>query len=248
VVDSRNTVVSVDNLHKSFHGTEVLRGINFELHFGEVVVVIGRSGGGKSTLLRCICGLEPFDQGVIQVGDVQISPSSHSRSELAQQVGMIFQNFNLFPHLNATQNVAIAPVKVLKVNSSDARTQAEALLTKVGLAHRMNAYPAQLSGGEQQRVAIARALAMHPKVMLFDEPTSALDPETVGAVLENMRELSREGMSMIVVTHEIGFAREVADRVLFVDGGLVIEEGAPSMMLESPKELRTQEFLQSILQ
>lgn len=243
----RESVITVRNLTKSFGATPVLRDVSLELSAGEVLVVIGRSGSGKSTLLRCINGLEPFESGSIVVDGMNVNAKTAKRSALRQTVGMIFQNFNLFPHLTATQNVALAPRKLRQRSRAEAEADALVLLEKVGLAHRARAYPAQLSGGEQQRVAIARALAMQPKAMLFDEPTSSLDPETVGSVLAVMRQLAQEGMSMVVVTHEMGFARDVADRVMFVDEGVIVEEGLPRQVLRAPSHERTRVFLRSIL-
>jgi ABC-type polar amino acid transport system ATPase subunit len=241
-------VISVKDLEKSYGSTPVLRGVSLDLAVGEVLVIIGRSGSGKSTLLRCINGLEEFQAGSIAVGDIAVTPKSAKGGELRQTVGMIFQSFNLFPHLTATENVTLAPRKLKKRTREEAKVEAAALLAKVGLSHRAHAYPNQLSGGEQQRVAIARALAMHPRVMLFDEPTSSLDPETVGSVLQVMRQLAQDGMSMIVVTHEMGFARDVADRVIFVDEGVIVEQGLPRQVLRSPAHERTKVFLRSILQ
>ena len=240
--------ISIKDVEKSYGPTPVLRGVSLDLAVGEVLVIIGRSGSGKSTLLRCINGLEEFQGGSIRVGDIEVSPKTAKGGSLRKTVGMIFQSFNLFPHLTATENVTLAPRKLNKVSRDKANVEAAALLAKVGLSHRAHAYPSQLSGGEQQRVAIARALAMHPRVMLFDEPTSSLDPETVGSVLIVMRRLAQEGMSMIVVTHEMGFARDVADRVIFVDEGLIVEEGPPLQVLRSPTHQRTRLFLHSILQ
>jgi len=242
-----NSVIAVADVAKSYGSTPVLRGVSLDLAVGEVLVIIGRSGSGKSTLLRCINGLEPFQSGSITVADITVTPKTAKGNELRQTVGMIFQSFNLFPHMTATENVTLAPRKLKKMTREQAKAEAAALLEKVGLSHRAHAYPGQLSGGEQQRVAIARALAMHPKVMLFDEPTSSLDPETVGSVLTVMRQLAQEGMSMIVVTHEMSFARDVADRVIFVDEGVIVEEGPPEQVLRAPAHERTQVFLRSIL-
>jgi ABC-type polar amino acid transport system ATPase subunit len=244
---STEPVVAIGNLHKSFGDREVLRGVSLELAKGEVLVIIGRSGSGKSTLLRCINGLEGFHDGSLVVCGTAVRSGARVDHALRQRVGMIFQSFNLFPHLTAMQNVALAPRRVKGTPRAEAEAQALVLLEKVGLEQLAKAYPGQLSGGEQQRVAIARALAMHPDVLLFDEPTSALDPETVGSVLGVMRALAADGMSMIVVTHEMSFARDVADRVCFVDDGLIVEEGPPAQVLKLPQHDRTKAFLQTIL-
>jgi polar amino acid transport system ATP-binding protein len=242
------------NVSKSFHGTEVLKGIDMDVERGQVVCLLGPSGSGKTTFLRCINQLEDIDGGRIWVdgqlmGYADRGGRLHRLTDKAiaaqrRDIGMCFQRFNLFPHMTACENVLEAPVKVRGENKAQARTNALELLERVGLADRSHAYPAQLSGGQQQRVAIARALAMKPKLMLFDEPTSALDPELVGEVLAVMRELASDGMTMIVVTHEMGFAREVADRVVFMDGGVVVEQGPPSSVLSDPQHPRTRSFLQ----
>jgi ABC-type polar amino acid transport system ATPase subunit len=241
-------VVTVVDVHKAFGSTEVLKGMTLSLPPGAVLVIIGPSGSGKSTLLRCINGLEDIQAGEIFVAGTKVVPHSSQIYLLRQQVGMIFQSFNLFPHLTALQNVALAPVIVKRMSRREAESIGRDLLAKVGLASKAASMPRQLSGGEQQRVAIARALAMNPKVMMFDEPTSALDPETVGGVLASMRALALEGMSMIVVTHEIGFARDVADRVIFMDHGVIVEEGGPKEVLSNPREARTRAFLTTVLQ
>jgi polar amino acid transport system ATP-binding protein len=232
----REVVVEVIDLHKSFGSVEVLKGISTIVHRGEVVCVIGPSGSGKSTLLRCVNLLEEPTSGRVVVMD-----------RVRSNLGMVFQQFNLFPHINALQNCTIGQISVLKRPKEEAATKAQENLAKVGLAGRESAYPAQLSGGQQQRVAIARALSMDPGLMLFDEPTSALDPELVGDVLSVMRELASEGMTMIVVTHEMAFAREVADRVIFMDGGVIVEEGHPDDVIGRPQEKRTIAFLQRVL-
>lgn len=250
-------LVQIDNLHKSFGDVEVLKGIDLEIAKGEVVCIIGPSGSGKSTLLRCLNHLEVPDSGTVRLGGELVGCRAEGKRlrelrprELARQrarIGMVFQRFNLFPHLTATENVMEAPVQVRGDASSDARKRAGELLTQVGLGDYGDRYPSQLSGGQQQRVAIARALAMDPQVMLFDEPTSALDPELVGEVLEVMRALAIGGLSMIVVTHEMSFAREVADRVVFIDGGVIVEQGNPAALLTSPKHSRTQSFLARLI-
>jgi len=250
-------MVRIEDAHKRFGKLEVLRGVTTNIARGEVVVLLGASGSGKTTLLRCINHLETLDGGRIYVDDEMVGyreakgklvEDKHSAiAKKRAQIGMVFQRFNLFPHLTAIGNVIEAPIRVKKMAKSDAEELARQLLTKVGLAGKMDEHPNRLSGGQQQRVAIARALAMQPKLMLFDEPTSALDPELVGEVLDVMKELAAEGMTMIVVTHEIGFAREVADRVVFMDEGVVVEEAPPLELLESPQHERTKEFLSRIL-
>jgi ABC-type polar amino acid transport system ATPase subunit len=246
-------IVQVINLHKRFGSLEVLRGVTLQVMEREVVCLIGRSGSGKSTLLRCINFLEEPDAGAITVARMTIPAGERTREHrrhiiaLRQQAGMVFQSFNLFPHKTVLENLIEAPLVVKKMNRADAVAIAEDLLAKVGLAEKRNVYPSKLSGGQQQRVAIARALAMQPQVMLFDEPTSALDPELTGEVLEVMRTLARDGTTMIVVTHEMGFAREVADRVIFMDQGVFVEEGPPSQCLENPRDERTKRFLERIL-
>ncbi len=238
-------MISVRNLKKSFGSVEVLKGVNLDIAEKEVVVIIGPSGSGKSTLLRCINYLEEPTSGEIIVDGMTLGETDINK--VRAEVGMVFQRFNLFPHMTAMDNITLAPMKVRGISREEAEDIAMFLLAKVGLADRAAAYPEQLSGGQQQRVAIARALAMKPKVMLFDEPTSALDPEMVKEVLEVMKELAREGMTMAVVTHEMGFAREVGDRVLFVDQGVILEQGTPEEIFSHPKEERTREFLSKIL-
>jgi polar amino acid transport system ATP-binding protein len=248
--------IEVRDLHKSFGKNQVLMGIDLSVANGEVVAVIGPSGSGKSTLLRCVNHLETIDGGRIIVDGELIGyrQAGHKTHEMTprqiakqrQDIGMVFQRFNLFPHMTALENIMEAPVGVARRGRSAAKARAFELLDRVGLADFAKHYPAQLSGGQQQRVAIARALAMDPKLMLFDEPTSALDPELVGDVLDVMRELAREGMTMIVVTHEIGFARGVADQVVFMDGGVVVEAGPPSAVLDDPQRQRTRNFLDSV--
>lgn len=251
-------MLHIRNLHKRFGANEVLRGIDLMVQRGEVVVVIGPSGSGKSTLLSCINFLEPFDAGEVHVAGeaigwaggsdgVRVRQSERELDRLRTGIGIVFQQYNLFPHLSVLQNVIEAPVHVKRMSPADATAQALALLDKVGLAAKAQAYPSELSGGQQQRVAIARALAMAPKLLLFDEVTSALDPELVGEVLAVMRRLADEGMTMVVVTHEMGFARDVADRVVFMDGGLIVEQGLPEQIFTQPTEPRTRAFLAKVL-
>ncbi|MBB4864169.1 polar amino acid transport system ATP-binding protein [Pseudomonas nitritireducens] len=240
-------MIRIQSLHKSYGSTRVLEGIDLSVESGQVVCLIGPSGSGKSTLLRCINGLETYEGGDILVGQERVDRHAKSIHEIRTQVAMVFQRFNLFPHRTALQNVMEGPIYVKKERPDEAREHARALLEKVGLGHRMDAYPDELSGGQQQRVAIARALAMRPKAILFDEPTSALDPELVGEVLAVMRKLADEGMTMVVVTHEMGFAREVADKVCFLYGGRIVEEGAAKDVLGAPSQPRTQEFLRRLL-
>ncbi len=251
------TMVKAENVHKSFGHVEVLKGIDLEVTNGEVFCILGPSGSGKSTFLRCINHLERVDGGRLSVDGKLIGYREegdklyemHEREVAAQRrdIGMVFQRFNLFPHMTALENVMEAPVQVRGESKAVARKQGLELLDRVGLAERAGNYPAELSGGQQQRVAIARALAMKPKLMLFDEPTSALDPELVGEVLDVMKDLAREGMTMIVVTHEIGFAREVADTVVFMDGGVIVEAGKPADVLGNPQHVRTKAFLSKVL-
>ena len=238
-------MISIRNLKKSFGKVEVLKGVNLDIAEKEVVVIIGPSGSGKSTLLRCINYLEEPTSGEIIVDGITLGDADINK--VRAEVGMVFQRFNLFPHMTAMENITLAPMKVRGIAKEEAEADARRLLAKVGLAERAAAYPEQLSGGQQQRVAIARALAMKPRVMLFDEPTSALDPEMVKEVLEVMKELAREGMTMAVVTHEMGFAREVGDRVLFVDQGVILEQGTPEEIFSRPKEERMKAFLSKIL-
>ena len=251
------SMVKVENVCKSFGSLQVLKDINLEVNKGEVVCIIGPSGSGKSTLLRCLNHLERITSGRVYIegelidereaGKNQLKVSQKKISELCTELGMVFQRFNLFPHMTVQQNVMEAPITVRKVPKEEAAVEAIKLLEKVGLADKRNEYPSRLSGGQQQRVAIARALAMKPKIMLFDEPTSALDPELVGEVLEVMKDLAREGMTMIVVTHEMGFAREVGNRVIFMDNGEIKEEGTPEEIFTNPKNERTRAFLQKVL-
>jgi polar amino acid transport system ATP-binding protein len=240
----------LEGVHKRFGNLHVLRGIDLDVGRGEVVCVLGPSGSGKSTLLRCINLLEPPEQGriLLEGKDICGDGATEDVNYVRRRVGMVFQQFNLFPHKNAVENVALAQEKVLDRDPKDARAQAEALLTRVGLADKLDEFPDRLSGGQQQRVAIARALAMDPRVMLFDEVTSALDPELVKEVLDVLRTLAREGMTMIVVTHEIGFAREMAHGIVFMDQGVIVEQGPPEQVLDNPKEERTQRFLGLVLE
>ncbi len=240
-------MIRVNNLTKKFGTLEVLRGISCHIAPKEVVVVIGPSGSGKSTFLRCLNQLEEATSGEIIIDGVTVTDPKTNINLVRQDVGMVFQRFNLFPHMTALQNVALAPIKVRKQSQQEARELALSLLERVGLADKAEQYPEKLSGGQQQRVAIARALAMRPKVMLFDEPTSALDPEMVGEVLEVMKGLALDGMTMVIVSHEMGFAREVSDRVLFMDEGLIVEEGSPHELFNNPRNPRTQSFLSKIL-
>jgi polar amino acid transport system ATP-binding protein len=246
VTTTTGHAIAVHDLHKRFGDLEVLKGIDFRVAPGEVVCVIGPSGSGKSTLLRCVNRLEEPTAGRILIEGDDITDPDADVDLLRSRIGMVFQSFNLFPHLSVVRNLMLAQRRVLKRSKEEARQVAERVLDRVGLSDKLEAYPAHLSGGQQQRVAIARSLAMDPDMMLFDEPTSALDPELVGEVLAVMRDLADEGMTMMVVTHEMGFAREVADRVVFMDGGVVVEEGPPSRVLVDPTEERTRRFLQMV--
>lgn len=240
-------MITVKDLHKSFGKLHVLKGIDQEIKQGEVVVVVGPSGSGKSTFLRCVNLLEKPTQGKISIEGEEITNPKVDINKVRQKVGMVFQHFNLFPHLTILKNITLAPRKLKGLSEEEASKVAKGLLEKVGLLDKMDAYPVQLSGGQKQRIAIARALAMEPEVMLFDEPTSALDPEMVKEVLNVMKDLALEGMTMMVVTHEMGFAREVGDRILFMDEGLVVEEGTPDQIFNNPSHPRLQEFLSKIL-
>ncbi len=239
--------IKISNLHKSFHDLEVLKGVDLEIQEGQVVCIIGPSGSGKSTFLRCMNQLETVTSGEIIIDGYTITDKKVNINKVRENIGMVFQSFNLFPHLTAKENVMLAPVDLKKMTKSEANQAALDLLTSVGLSDKADYYPNQLSGGQQQRVAIARALAMQPDIMLFDEPTSALDPEMVGEVLQVMKKLAAEGMTMVVVTHEMGFARDVADRVILMAGGYIVEDGAPEQIFENPQEARTQEFLRAVL-
>jgi polar amino acid transport system ATP-binding protein len=241
-------MIELSDVHKSFGTVEVLKGITASVGRGEVVCIIGPSGSGKSTILRCINGLEGYDSGTIAIDGARVDRASPSIKMVRTQIAMVFQRFNLFPHRTALENVIEGPIYVKGIMREEAVPRAMELLSRVGLGGKANAYPAELSGGQMQRVAIARALAMQPKAILFDEPTSSLDPELVGEVLSVMRALAEDGMTMVVVTHEIRFAQEVADRVLFLDHGLILEEGPAKQVLTTPQHARTQEFLRRILQ
>jgi polar amino acid transport system ATP-binding protein len=250
-------MLRIRGLTKSYGHRVVLRDVDLDVPTGTVMCIIGPSGSGKSTLLSCISHLDPIDAGKIWLGDELMGYREHNGrlyelperevARMRQRIGMVFQQFNLFPHMTALQNITEAPIRVKHIRSQEAKKRALALLERVGLADRHSAYPGQLSGGQQQRVAIARALAMDPELMLFDEPTSALDPELVGEVLAVMKDLARSGMTMLVVTHELGFAREVADMVIFMDGGRIVERGDPRSILTEPKESRTRDFLSKVL-
>ena len=240
-------MIKVNDLHKSFSGNSVLNGITEEIKEGEVVVVIGPSGSGKSTFLRCLNLLEQPDSGEVIIDGEQINKDGVDVDRLRQKMGMVFQHFNLFPHLTVMENITLAPVKLGKFTPAQAKVKAQELLMKVGLTEKADAYPSSLSGGQKQRIAIARALAMEPEIMLFDEPTSALDPEMVGEVLDVMKKLAAVGMTMVVVTHEMGFAREVGTRLLFIDEGKVLESGVPNEVLNHPKQERTISFLSKVL-
>jgi len=240
-------MIELADVHKSFGSNHVIKGFSASVVKGEVVCIIGPSGSGKSTILRCINGLEQYDDGTIDIDGVRVDRRDRSIREIRTQVSMVFQRFNLFPHRTALENVTERPIYVKREPREDAARRGRELLSRVGLADKEQAYPAALSGGQQQRVAIARALAMSPKAILFDEPTSSLDPELVGEVLGVMRSLAEDGMTMVVVTHEMGFAREVADRVLFLDQGLIAEEGPARELLTSPRNPRTQDFIKRVL-
>ncbi|MGM8213286.1 amino acid ABC transporter ATP-binding protein [Virgibacillus sp. W0430] len=240
-------MIKIDGLYKSFGKLEVLKGINYEVKEQEVICVIGPSGSGKSTFLRCINLLEDITAGAVYIKGVKVNDAQTDINDIRKEVGMVFQQFNLFPHMNVLNNITISPRKIKKMDIQHAEALAHSLLEKVGLEDKAFAFPEQLSGGQMQRVAIARALAMQPKIMLFDEPTSALDPEMVNEVLDVMKQLAKEGMTMIVVTHEMGFAREMGDRVLFMDEGYLIEEGEPNQIFTEPKKERTKAFLSKVL-
>jgi len=240
-------MISFKNVNKWFGDLHVLKGINLEVAPGEVVVVCGPSGSGKSTLIRCINRLEPIQEGELVVDNMYVHEKKTNMTKIRAEIGFVFQSFNLYPHMTALENVTIAPIKVRKIPKAEAEKLGRETLTRVGLGERVKSYPAQLSGGQQQRVAIARGLCMRPKIMLFDEPTSALDPEMINEVLDVMRALAREGMTMMVVTHEMGFAREVANRVVFMDDGQIIEVAPPNDFFKSPQTERGRHFLSSIL-
>ena len=245
--DNKKVKVQVKGLVKSFGELEVLKGMDLEVADGEVVCLIGPSGSGKSTFLRCLNRLETITGGEVVVDGFDITDKGTDINKVRENIGMVFQHFNLFPHKTVLENITMAPVQLKKMTLDEAKTVGRNLLTDVGLEEKADVYPAQLSGGQKQRVAIARALAMHPDIMLFDEPTSALDPEMVGEVLNVMKQLAKNGMTMVVVTHEMGFAREVADRIIFMDGGYIVEQGEPHELLANPKEPRTINFLNQVL-
>lgn len=240
-------MIEIRDLHKSYGELNILKGLNMTIEQGEVVVVIGPSGSGKSTFLRCLNLLETPTAGDILFEGMKINDKKHDINATRAKMGMVFQSFNLFPHMSVMDNITLAPIKVKGKSKAEAEATAMDLLKKVGLADKASAYPDQLSGGQKQRIAIARALAMEPHVMLFDEPTSALDPEMVGEVLEVMKSLARDGMTMVIVTHEMGFAREVGDRIVFMDGGHIVEQGPPQQLFSAPQHPRTQEFLGQVL-
>ena len=247
MAENKELRIHVEHLKKSFGTLEVLKDISTDIHEGEVVVVLGPSGSGKSTFLRCLNRLEDITAGTVIVNGNDITDKHTDINKARENVGMVFQHFNLFNNMDVLGNMMLAPVELKKASKEQAKEKAVELLTRVGMQDKLHAYPAQLSGGQKQRVAIARALAMNPKIMLFDEPTSALDPEMVGEVLAVMKQLASEGMTMVVVTHEIGFAREVANRVIFMENGYIVEEGTPSEVIENPKEARTIDFLSKVL-
>lgn len=240
-------MIKVVDLHKKFKNLHVLKGINLNINKGEVVVVIGPSGSGKSTLLRCLNRLEEVDSGEVFFKDISVTQSKKDINNIRQNMGMVFQNFNLFPHMTVLKNISLAPIKLKKMDKVEAENIGLELLERVGLKDKANTYPTQLSGGQKQRVAIARALAMSPDLMLFDEPTSALDPEMVGEVLEVIKQLAKEGMTMVIVTHEMDFAKQVADRVIFMDEGIILEEGSPEKLFTNPQHQRTQDFLKRVV-
>jgi polar amino acid transport system ATP-binding protein len=242
-----NAKINVSNLKKSFGSNEVLKGIDLEVAEGEVVCIIGPSGSGKSTLLRCLNKLEEVTDGHVLIDGQDITEKTTDINKVREEIGMVFQHFNLFPHLSVIDNITLAPVELKRENKETAKARALELLETVGLSEKADAFPSSLSGGQKQRVAIARALAMNPEIMLFDEPTSALDPEMVGDVLEVMKKLAKQGMTMVVVTHEMGFAREVGHRVIFMDGGYIVEEGTPAEVFGNPQNPRTQDFLNKVL-
>lgn len=245
--EDKKIMISVKNLKKSFGSLNVLKDISLDVKIGEVVVVIGPSGSGKSTFLRCLNRLEEVNGGSILIDGTDITAKKININKVRENIGMVFQHFNLFNNLNVMDNMTLAPVELKKATLTEAREYADHMLEKVGLSEKAEAFPSQLSGGQKQRVAIARALCMKPDIMLFDEPTSALDPEMVGEVLSVMKSLASDGMTMVIVTHEMGFAREVADRVIFMDGGYIVEEGTPAEVLGNPKEKRTIDFLDKVL-
>lgn len=240
-------MIKINNLHKYFGNLHVLKGINLQINKGEIIAIVGPSGSGKSTVLRCMNLLEEPTEGEIIFDGKNIIGSKVNIDKVRENIGMVFQNFNLFPHMTVLENITLAPIKIKKINKDDADKKAEILLDRVGLLDKKNTYPSQLSGGQKQRIAIARALAMEPNMMLFDEPTSALDPEMVKEVLDVIKELAKEGMTMAIVTHEMAFAKEVADRVIFVDNGKIVEDDTPEKVFNNPTNERTKEFLDKVL-
>jgi ABC-type polar amino acid transport system ATPase subunit len=246
-MNEKQPIITIENVHKSFNQLEVLKGIDLHIFPGEVVSLIGSSGSGKSTLLRCLNGLEKLSSGQIVIDGMELNYSTRSIQQIRREVGMVFQQFNLFPHLTVLENIIEAPIRALKKSKKEAVDNALLLLEKVGLRDKKDVYPRKLSGGQQQRVAIARALAMNPKIMLFDEPTSALDPELVGEVLSVMKDLAEEGMTMLVVTHEMMFAKEVADRVIYMCDGVIEEQGPPALVFSDPKSDRLKSFLKNVI-
>ncbi len=246
-MDDKQVMIRASHIRKDFDALEVLRDISVEVTEGEVVVVIGPSGSGKSTFLRCLNRLESITGGHIEIGGIDITDKSTDINKVRENIGMVFQHFNLFKNMNVLNNMTLAPIQLKKCTPDEAKARAREMLKKVGLEEKEESFPNQLSGGQKQRVAIARALCMQPKIMLFDEPTSALDPEMVGEVLKVMKDLASDGMTMVIVTHEMGFAREVSDRILFMDGGYIVEEGTPEELLQHPKEARTIDFLNKVL-
>lgn len=246
-MEDRKVMIHVENLKKSFGKLEVLKDMSIDISEGEVVVLLGPSGSGKSTFLRCLNQLEQATDGTIVIDENVVTDKHTDINKVRENIGMVFQHFNLFPHKTVLENIMLAPVELKKMTKEEAKDKGMQLLRRVGMDSKASAYPSQLSGGQKQRVAIARALAMNPDVMLFDEPTSALDPEMVGEVLSVMQELAADGMTMVVVTHEIGFAREVADRIVFMDGGYIVEQGTPEEIINHPKEARTIDFLNKVL-
>lgn len=246
-MEDRKTMIHVKNLEKNFGKLEVLKDISIDIAEGEVVVLLGPSGSGKSTFLRCLNQLEVATGGTIVVDGMSITDRHTDINKVRENIGMVFQHFNLFPHKTVAENIVLAPLELKRMTKAEAKEKCSQLLKRIDMDSKADAYPAQLSGGQKQRVAIARALAMNPDVMLFDEPTSALDPEMVGEVLSVMKELAADGMTMIIVTHEIGFAREVADRIVFMDGGYIVEQGTPEEIISNPKEARTIDFLNKVL-
>ena len=247
MLDGKMIKIHAENVKKNFGSIEVLKDISTDISEGEVVVIIGPSGSGKSTFLRCLNRLENVTNGKVIIDGIDITDKKTNINSVRENIGMVFQHFNLFNNLNIIDNMTLAPIQLKKCSKAEAENRAREMLKRVGLSEKAESYPSQLSGGQKQRVAIARSLCMQPKIMLFDEPTSALDPEMVGEVLKVMKDLAEDGMTMVIVTHEMGFAREVADRILFMDGGYIVEEGTPMELLMNPKEKRTKDFLDKVL-